>query len=124
MIGQRSALQLLGLCAGLVVWTSAFVTLYAALSVGCAFGWEDRAFGPVSLQRGVLLAIWIAHLVAVAAILLWSRRRAAGIDRGQDGGSGAGLDGFFAQTVLWASVVALAVTVVNYAPILGLSACL
>lgn len=116
MIGQRSALQLLGLCAGLVVWTSAFVTLYAALSVGCAFGWEDRSFGPVSLQRGVLLAIWIAHLVAVAAILLWSRRRAANAD--------TGLDGFFAQTVLWASVVALAVTVVNYAPILGLSACL
>ncbi|MEH3146847.1 MAG: hypothetical protein PGN34_16205 [Methylobacterium frigidaeris] len=115
LIAAGSAADLLLLCAGLVVWSSAFVALYAALSLGCAFGWDAVALGPVSLQRGILVGLWLAHLALIAALLVWLRRRAAPTE---DPGR------FLARATLWASVVALAVTAANYAPILGLSACL
>ncbi|WAJ28005.1 hypothetical protein [Antarcticirhabdus aurantiaca] len=118
MIGQRSAANLLLLTAGLVIWSSAFVTLYAALSIGCAFGWEAVQVGPVSLQRLVLVGLWLAHLALIAGLVLWMRGRA------RRASAGDGLAGFFGRTSLWASLVALAATLVNYAPILGLSACL
>lgn len=116
MIASRSAANLLLLCASLVIWSSAFISLYAALSIGCAFGWEGVAFGPVSLQRGVLVGLWLLHLGLVVALVFWMRRRQAAFKDE--------LGGFFARTALWASLVSVAVTVVNYAPILGLSACL
>lgn len=118
MIGHRSAANLLLLVSGLVIWSSAFVSLYALLSVGCAFGWEDRSVGPVSLQRAVLLAVWLAHLAAVGLLVAWTRRRMRRADADDE------LSGFFARTALAAALVSVAVTVVNYAPILGLSACL
>ncbi len=118
MIGQRSAANLLLLTAGLVIWSSAFVALYAALSVGCAFGWEAVRIGPFSLQRLVLVGLWLVHLGLVAGLVLWMWKRAR---RSPDGD---GLAGFLGRTSLWAGLVALAVTLVNYAPILGLSACL
>ncbi len=116
MIAERSAANLLLLCAGLVVWSSAFVTLYAALSIGCAFGWEETRLGPVSLQRGVLIGLWLAHLAALALLLLWTWRRSRR--------AGEDLSAFFARTALWATIVSIGVTVVNHAPILGLSTCL
>jgi hypothetical protein len=118
MIANRSLAYLLLLVAGLLIWSSAFVWLYGALSVGCAFGWEAIALGPLSLQRAVLLGLWLAHLAAIAALLAFTHRRL----KEQPGR--ASLDGFFAGAAFWATVVALCVTFVNYVPILGLSACL
>lgn len=118
MIGSRSAANLVLLCAGLVIWSSAFVSLYGALSIGCAFGWESIALGPISLQRGVLIGLWLVHILMIAALLPWAWSR---LRRSRDGEQ---LEGFFARTVWAASVVALAVTVINYAPVVSLSACL
>ncbi len=42
---------------GLLLWASAFVWLYALLSIGCAVSWQ-RAL------PAVLAVIWILHLVA------------------------------------------------------------
>lgn len=104
------------LCAGLTVWASAFVSLYVLLSIGCAYGWEDRTLGPVSLQRAVLVANWLAHLALVVAILVWSQRRA----RHRAGDP----DAFLARAAVWANLVALVAVIVNYAPVLPLSTCL
>lgn len=114
----RPGSGLLPLLAGLTVWGSAFLWLYGALSLGCAFGWEEVALGPLSLQRGVLLGLWLAHLALLAALLPWTRRRARRLR--EAGAPGAGL----ARAAFHATVVALAATVVNYAPVLALSACL
>lgn len=118
MIGERSAANLLVLVAGLLIWSSAFVSLYALLSVGCAFGWDTRVIGPVSVQRAVLLAVWLMHLAALAGLVFWMWRRMRRTDRNEE------TAGFFSRVGLAAAVVSLAVTLVNYAPILGLSACL
>ncbi|RIY01859.1 hypothetical protein D3218_05890 [Aureimonas flava] len=117
-MSERSAANLLLLVAGLVIWSSAFVSLYALLSVGCAFGWEARSVGPVSVQRAVLLGVWLLHLAALAALVGWTWRRA------RRAAPSDPLAGFFARTALACAVVSVAVTLVNYAPILGLSACL
>jgi hypothetical protein len=118
MIAERSAANLLLLCAGLVIWSSAFVSLYAVLSIGCAFGWEAVALGPLSLQRAALIGIWLLHLAVIVGLGAWVRARRRRLT-GEDG-----LGRFFAGTALWATLVAVAVTLVTYAPILGLSACL
>lgn len=118
MIGERSAANLWILIAGLVIWSSAFVSLYALLSVGCAFGWESRAVGPISLQRAVLLGVWLAHLALLILLVGWTRRRARMV--GPDDETAR----FFARTSLGAAIVSVAVTLINYAPILGLSTCL
>lgn len=118
MIGERSGANLLLLVAGLVVWSSAFVSLYALLSIGCAFGWEDRSFGPVSVQRAVLLGVWFAHLAALGLLVTWVWRRKRRMGNGDE------TAGFFARAALAATVVSVAVTLINYAPIIGLSTCL
>lgn len=118
MTAGRTLAPLALLIAGLLVWSSAFLSLYGALSVGCAFGWDEVAIGPTTLQRAVLVGLWLAHLALVALLLAVTHRRM------KRGARSASLEGFFAHAAFWASVVALCITVVNYAPILGLTACL
>ncbi len=112
---RTTGAALLLLCAGLLIWSSAFLWLYAALSFGCAFGWQDLPLlGPLSLLRGVLLGLWLLHLAALAALLPWTRRKARQAPE---------RDRFMAQAAFHATVVALVVTVINYAPVLVLTAC-
>lgn len=107
--------SLILLVAGFVIWSSAFVVLYGALSVGCAFGWDAAPFGPVSALRAVLIALWLAHLAALGA--LWWLCRA----RARRAGESDAFLGWAALHATWAAVV---VTIVNYGPILGLTLCL
>jgi hypothetical protein len=118
MIAARSAANLLLYCAGLILWSSAFIALYAGLSIGCAFGWEDRSLGPLSLQRWMLLGLWLGHLGLLALATAWMRRRARRLAARDE------LARFLARVNLWAMVAALAITVVNFLPVAWLSACL
>ncbi|WP_051329287.1 hypothetical protein [Geminicoccus roseus] len=68
-LATRPAIFLV-IAAGYTIWSVALGALYGALSVGCEFGWQDMALGPLSLQRAVLLALWIAS-VAVLVLLSW-----------------------------------------------------
>jgi hypothetical protein len=61
---------LLLLCAGLFIWSAAFISLYAALSPSCAFGWENLPFSPLSLRREVLVGLCLAHPAALLMLLL------------------------------------------------------
>ncbi|MDQ1080683.1 hypothetical protein [Pseudoroseomonas cervicalis] len=62
-----------------ILWSLAFVALYAAVSVGCAAGWEAVPVGPASLQRLVMLAVWALHL-ALLGLLGWAAWSAEPLD--------------------------------------------
>lgn len=68
-------LALNGLVAGYVVWSAAFVVLYAVHATGCEWGW------PLPVLRAVLVALWATHLALAAGLTLaawrWGARRAA-----------------------------------------------
>ena len=69
--------SLLLLGAGFAIWASAFVALYAMLSVGCRFGWHEVTLeraGGLSLQRLQLVAIFLVHLAAGVALVALLRR--------------------------------------------------
>lgn len=53
--------RLLLLVTGFIVWSFAFVALYALNAIGCAFGWD------AGFQRAVLVGVFLAH----AAFLVW-----------------------------------------------------
>lgn len=121
MTGRSTGSSLLLLIAGMVIWSSAFLILYAGLSIGCELGWDEMPLGPVSLLRAVLIGLWLFHLALIAGLLLWTYRRKQASERRAEG---VEVDDFFAGNVLVATIVAAAATVINYAPILGLSLCL
>lgn len=104
--------SLLLLVAGFTVWAVAFVALYGMLSVGCRFGWDDTALdmaGGLSLQRLQLIAIFLVHLAAGAAVVMLLRRR-----RGE---------GFLYPLAYFAAIAALGASVFSFAGVFFLSAC-
>ncbi|UPG74598.1 hypothetical protein MVG78_21140 (plasmid) [Roseomonas gilardii subsp. gilardii] len=111
--GRPSGLLLL---AGFAVWGSAFVALYGGVSLGCAWGWDARPLGPVSLLRGLLLLILAAHLLVLTLLLRWCWRplRSA---------PGHSLGHFLGLASLAATAAALLATLWTGLPVLGLSAC-
>ncbi|WP_158044781.1 hypothetical protein [Skermanella pratensis] len=100
--------KLLLLVAGFLLWSSAFVVLYGLQGLGCRLGWEDMDLGPVSLNRGALLAAWVLHvgLIGVMAAIQ-ARRRSA--DRG---------DAFIDRAGLALTFCALVATIWTGLPIL------
>lgn len=59
------------LVVGFILWSTGFVSVYAANAIGCAFLW------PEPVQRGVLLALFALHLLLLGGFALWARRRLA-----------------------------------------------
>lgn len=57
---------------GFIIWSVAFVTLYATNAIGCEFGW------PEGVQRGLLVAISLGFLggSALAGWLVFAHWRA------------------------------------------------
>lgn len=71
--------KLLLLVAGFLLWSSAFVALYGVQGLGCRLGWDDMGLGPVSVNRGALLAVWTVHVGLIGAMAAAQvRRRSAG----------------------------------------------
>jgi hypothetical protein len=113
-----SAWRLVLVTGGFVVWSAAFVVLYSSLSLGCGFGWQEiDLLGGVSLQRLQLVALFLAHLAAGAAltlVLYRARTRLAGGDAGR----------FLGSVALYVAVVALACTVFTFAGVFFLTPCI
>ncbi len=114
------ASRTLWLIAGFTLWSAAFVGLYAMLSVGCAFGWQDvpAAFG-LTLQRVVLLALWLVSLAGAGGLVVlscaaWMRRR----------DDPAPPSAFLAQTGYLASLAAFGSTAASFLPIVFVTACI
>ena len=73
-VAGLTVVQLLRLCAGLIIWASAFVMLYAGFSLGCqnfAVPVEDGLINPVT---GLLAGVAMAHGLALA-VFLWRWHR-------------------------------------------------
>jgi hypothetical protein len=60
--------RLLGVCLGLIVWSSCLLLLYAALSLSCILAPSFAGSGRLNLLLGL---VWFIHL----ALLLWLSRR-------------------------------------------------
>ncbi len=65
----RPALRLLLVVGGLLVWSSAFVTLYAGLSVGCQLGLDRHGLLGVDLVTLALVLLGLVHLAPLAWLL-------------------------------------------------------
>jgi hypothetical protein len=61
--------------AGLLVWSLAFLALYVVQAIGCPLGWHRIEPAGLNLHRLLLLAVWGAHLLALAWLIAWSARR-------------------------------------------------
>ncbi|KQP21223.1 hypothetical protein [Pseudorhodoferax sp. Leaf265] len=71
MPASSPARWLLGTTAGLLVWASSFVVLYAGLTLGCEAGWHARRLYGINLLTGALALAWLLHLLALAALWRW-----------------------------------------------------
>ncbi|WP_116654120.1 hypothetical protein [Pelagibacterium sediminicola] len=101
--------RLLLLVVGFIVWSVAFIALYALNAIGCGFGWD------AGFQRALLIGLFALHTVVLGGF-------AVGIVRHL---RGAGFEP--ARTLAWAglglTVAALASTVLVFAPSLFASMC-
>lgn len=64
------------LIAGFTLWAIGFCALYGVHAIGCRAGWEEVAYAGISLNRTVLIAVYITH-IALGAALYWPLRRVA-----------------------------------------------
>lgn len=92
---QPVSLLLIG--AGFALWASAFALIYAAQAVGCAMD------ASIVSHRAAMLTIWLAHLAALIALLLYCRRRLANVD--------AAAFGFTHRLAFWSTLAATVATV-------------
>ena len=116
MTATHASLRLLGLVGGLLLWSSAFVALYALHAVGCAVTWAEVGVGPVSLSQVVLIAVWLAHLALLILLLLRCRTWL------RDSMPGSG-DRFVARSSIALTVVAIIATGYTGLPIMLLRHC-
>ena len=64
------------LLSGFVLWSVAFVVLYAVQALGCRLAWHVVPLaGPIGLHRAVLIVIF-AGFVALHLLLYWLLRNA------------------------------------------------
>lgn len=117
MIDSVAPARLLLAIAGFLIWSSAFVLLYGVNAIGCEWGWRRFDLGPLSLQRGALIVIWVVHLGALGAVLLTTWR---GLARAKNQGR---LERFLGVVALGANVGASVATGWIAIPLIGLSAC-
>jgi hypothetical protein len=54
--------------AGFVVWSIAFLALYATQATGCRLGWDGIAIGPLSLLRLSLTGLFILAVALLAGL--------------------------------------------------------
>lgn len=106
--------RILALLAGFLVWSGAFVLLYALQALGCRFGWNEMALGPLDLHRAVLIGVFGLVVIAQIAVLRVTRPAAPGPDPAP----------FLARAGHWASLAALVAAILVFAPVVAVSTCL
>ena len=73
-VQRTSTLWLLAATAGYIVWSIAFVFLYAFQGYACASGLDAASLFGLNLATAILLLIWIVHLAAGGALFAFARR--------------------------------------------------
>ncbi|WP_191058902.1 hypothetical protein [Geminicoccus harenae] len=112
---------LLVIALGYTLWGGALVALYGVLSLGCVFGWEEVMLGPLTLQRGLLLLLWLLSVLVIALLAwqTWGWLQAARAD-----GQPPPLPRFTLWLAAACSIAAAGATLFMGLPILGASACI
>ncbi len=113
-LAGASGWQIWLLLAGFVVWTGAFVGLYALQAVGCRFDWGAVALGPTDLHRALLIVGFILTMAAQGGVVVALRATMPGPEPSP----------FMARVGLWASIAALVASCLIYAPVLFASTCI
>ena len=70
MMGSGGVRWLIALIAGPTIWAAAFTAVYSLHGLGCSLGWTGIALGPLTLHRTLMLAAWVAGLLAGGALLI------------------------------------------------------
>ena len=103
------------LLAGFVLWSLAFVVLYGTQATGCRLGWHTYAiFGGMTLQRLVLILLFLGLLVLHLMLYRLVRRSGNGKDRPRN---------FTRQASLLLAAAALGASVFCFAGVFWLSPC-
>ena len=103
-------LAVAALLGGYLVWSAAFVALYALHGLACAFVAGDS----VGL-RAALGAVWLAHVAAGVALLSWLWRHACDV--------GEGTTRFVAQVAVTLAATGIVATAWTGLPLLLTRAC-
>jgi fermentation-respiration switch protein FrsA (DUF1100 family) len=119
MTAAARPFALVSAVAGWILWSAALVALYAVLSVGCELGWQDRMLGIVSLQRLVLLALWLGSV----GVLAWLAT-ASWIRLHHESSGRSGLAGLTLGLAAYGYLAALGATFWMGLPILAASTCI
>jgi len=70
------ARRMIWLVIGHIAWATGFVALYASLSIGCEYGWDTMPLAAgLTVQRAMLILLFLATLVATAAVSMVTWRR-------------------------------------------------
>lgn len=94
------------------VWLASFSAIYGLHGLGCALGWPEIELPLLSLFRGLLLAAWIAAILAQIALVLALRSDRIG--------SGSP---FVRWTSITTACVGLAATLWTLHPVAVISSC-
>lgn len=118
-IARNSTLWLLLATAGYIVWSIAFVFLYAFQGFACASGLGNSAISGVNLATAVLVFIWLAHLAAGGTLIAFAHR-----SRTMTGNiPGADTRRFLADLAFLLSAAGMVSTLYIGAPVLFLDPC-
>lgn len=106
-MNHRGIVWLAWVLAGPTLWAGIFAAVYALHGLGCALDWPAQPLGPFSVHRVVLIAVWLAGLIAAGLLLM----RAP---------PGHGREALIVRLGLWIGLVA---TLFTLAPLLAASSC-
>jgi len=73
--GTRLAVA--GFAGSFGVWALCFTALYAVLSVGCAWNWQEVSLGGLSALRLALIVLWFTHLALLVGLFAAQWRQPA-----------------------------------------------
>jgi hypothetical protein len=106
------------LLSGFVLWSVAFVVLYAVQALGCRLAWDGISLaGPLGLHRAVLVGLFAAFAVLQVLLYLLLRKSPKAVHRE----TGPRL--FAAQAAAHLGLVALGAAIFTFAGVSWLTTC-
>ena len=116
---NRGPTQVLLITAGFVAWSVLFLLLYGVQATGCRLGWQSiEVIAGLTLQRVVLIALFLMGLAGTAVLWRALRQAAAQEAQAHDGDSP-----FVRRVASDSGAAALAAVVFCIAGVFWLTAC-
>jgi ABC-type xylose transport system permease subunit len=103
------------LLAGFVVWSGAFLLLYAVQATGCHLGWHQVEVGPSSALRLLLVAIFLLVLTLLVWLVWHTKAQQNRLQTEEFK--------LLLQIAVLLQLAALCATMINYGGVLWLTLC-